>query len=88
MFASSRNTNYYTDYYCIDGGLFSFPTFHSEAIIYATSKVLKPTWIQIFLRGILANWLVTMAVFLSNSSREISSKVVLIWFPTTAFTAL
>jgi formate/nitrite transporter len=87
-FPHSHNQDHCTDYHNADGGLFSSPVFHSEAIIYAASKVLIPSWTQIFLRGILANWLVTMAVFLSNSSREIVSKIIAIWFPTMAFTAL
>jgi hypothetical protein len=72
----------------LDGGTFSSGAFKTEAITLATAKVVTPAWHQIFLRGILANWLVTMAVFLSISSREIISKIVAIWFPTMAFTAL
>jgi len=43
---------------------------------------------QIFLRGIGANWLVCLACFLAFSAREYFSKVVAIWWPTFAFTAL
>ena len=35
-----------------------------------------------------ANWLVCFAVFISISSREISSKIVIIWWPTFTFVAL
>jgi len=55
---------------------------------YAAGKVLDRTWTQVFLRGILANWLVTMAAFLSTSSREVSSKIISIWFPTMTFTSI
>ncbi|KAH8647000.1 Formate/nitrite transporter [Tricladium varicosporioides] len=70
------------------GGMFQSGAFKAEAIVFATAKVVTPAWHQIFLRGILANWLVTMAVFLSISSREIASKIIAIWFPTMCFTAL
>lgn len=51
-------------------------------------KCLTPTWVQIFLRAIGANWLVCFAVFISISSREIVSKIVAIWWPTFTFVAL
>lgn len=49
---------------------------------------MTPTWVQIFLRAIGANWLVCFAVFISISSREISSKILAIWWPTFTFVAL
>ncbi|RDW63472.1 hypothetical protein BP6252_11017 [Coleophoma cylindrospora] len=70
------------------GGVFSSGAFKTEAIAFAVGKVITPAWHQVFLRGILANWLVTMAVFLSISSREVASKIISIWFPTMCFTAL
>jgi hypothetical protein len=70
-----------------DGGTFKTGAFNAEVIAFATAKVVTPAWHQVFLRAILANWLVTMAVFLSTSSREIASKIISIWFPTMAFTA-
>jgi formate/nitrite transporter FocA (FNT family) len=66
----------------VDGGLFSSPAFHYTAVHFATAKVLDRTWSEIFIRGILANWLVCIAVFLQLSSREVFSKIVAIWFPT------
>ena len=59
-----------------------------EVINFATSKVLTPTWVQIFCRAIGANWLVCFAVYISISSREIASKILAIWFPTFTFVAL
>ena len=50
--------------------------------------MLTPTWVQIFLRAIGANWLVCFAVYISISSREIVSKIVAIWWPTFTFVAL
>jgi formate/nitrite transporter FocA (FNT family) len=66
----------------VDGGMFSSPAFHYTAVHFATAKVLDHSWSEIFIRGILANWLVCIAVFLHLSSREIFSKIVAIWFPT------
>ncbi len=71
-----------------DGGVFNSKAYRTEIINFATMKCLTPTWIQIFLRGIGANWLVCFAVFISISSREIVSKIIAIWWPTFAFVAL
>ena len=62
--------------------------YRMEVINFATMKCLTPTWVQIFLRAIGANWLVCFAVYISISSREIVSKIVAIWFPTMTFVAL
>jgi formate/nitrite transporter FocA (FNT family) len=61
--------------------------FRKEAIHYDDAKVLDRTWGQVFLRGIFANWLVTMAAFLSIYSKEVFSKIIPIWFPSMTFTA-
>ncbi|TVY62743.1 putative formate transporter [Lachnellula suecica] len=70
------------------GGTFSTGGYHTETLAFATTKVVTPGWHQIFLRGILANWLVTMAVFLSISAREIISKIFAIWMPVMCFVGL
>jgi hypothetical protein len=72
----------------LDGGTFSTGYYRTETINFATTKVVTPGWHQIFLRGILANWLVTMAVFLSISAREIISKIFAIWMPVMCFVGL
>jgi formate/nitrite transporter len=72
----------------LDGGLFSSPNLRDAAVHYATAKVLDHTWSEIFLRGILANWLVCIAVFLNLSSRETVSKIIAIWWPTMCFCAI
>lgn len=71
------------------GGVFDeTPTYTSAAITIAVDKAVKPGWYQVFLRAIGANWLVSFAVFISISSREIVSKIVAIWWPTATFVAL
>ncbi|KAI9752922.1 MAG: hypothetical protein M4579_005408 [Chaenotheca gracillima] len=70
------------------GGIFSAEPYKSEALSYATKKQVTPMWHQIFIRGIGANWLVCLACFLGMSGRELSSKIVGIWWPITAFVSL
>lgn len=71
------------------GGVFEESDAYSNAAItLATQKAKNPQWHQIFLRAIGANWLVCFAVFISISSREISSKIIAIWWPTATFVAL
>lgn len=70
------------------GVLTDIDAYREQTITYAVQKAVNPGWHQIFLRAIGANWLVCMAVFLSISSREISSKIIAIWFPTATFVAL
>lgn len=71
------------------GGVFEeTPGYQNAAIRLATQKAYDPKWSQIFCRAIGANWLVCFAVFISISSREISSKIIAIWWPTATFVAL
>merc|ERR1712023_347825 len=43
---------------------------------------------QAFIRGILCNWLVCMAVYLASFSKDVPGKMVSIWFCISAFIAL
>ncbi|QSZ28578.1 hypothetical protein DSL72_003076 [Monilinia vaccinii-corymbosi] len=70
------------------GGTFESGAFKDEALAFAKTKAVTPHWHQIFLKGILCNWLVCMAVFLAISSREVISKIVAIWFPVMCFVGL
>ncbi|KAF1990482.1 hypothetical protein K402DRAFT_348643 [Aulographum hederae CBS 113979] len=71
------------------GGVFEeAPAYTTAAINLAVQKCVNPQWHQIFLRAIGANWLVCFAVFISISSREVSSKIMAIWWPTATFVAL
>ncbi|KAE9371573.1 hypothetical protein N431DRAFT_410451 [Stipitochalara longipes BDJ] len=71
-----------------DGGTFETGAYKDEALAFAKTKCVTPEWHQIFLKGILCNWLVCMAVFLALSSREVISKIVSIWFPVMCFVGL
>ncbi|MCJ1300532.1 hypothetical protein MMC08_003329 [Hypocenomyce scalaris] len=70
------------------GGVFEMEPYKTESINFATMKAVDPAWYQILLRGIGANWLVSFAVYISISSREIHSTISAIWFPTATFVAL
>lgn len=53
----------------------------------ATGKVSQP-WITIFLKGIGANWLVCLAVWLGLSSKEMLGRLVGLWLPVMVFVTL
>jgi len=70
-------------------GVFTESDVYSQACIrIATEKVVNPHWHQIFLRAIGANWLVCFAVFNSIQAREMSGKIMAIWWPTATFVGL
>mmetsp|Transcript_21833 Transcript_21833/g.54608 ORF Transcript_21833/g.54608 Transcript_21833/m.54608 type:complete len:343 (+) Transcript_21833:61-1089(+) len=43
---------------------------------------------QILIKAIMCNWMVCMAVFLSEAARDLGGKMVGIWFPISAFVAM
>ena len=57
------------------------------AAAIASSKVALP-WGEAFMRGVLCNTLVCLAVWLSLSARRVTGKILAIIFPITAFVAL
>ena len=68
------------------GGVFEETEAYTHAAVtLAVQKAQNPHWHQIFLRAIGANMLVCFAVFISISSREVSSKIIAIWWPTATF---
>ena len=58
-----------------------------SAIKIANAKV-SLTFTEAFTRGLLCNWLVCLAIWMSAASREISGKIFVIFFPIMAFVAL
>ena len=70
------------------GGVFDAATYRNEVHTFVTTKQVTPSFHQVFLRGIGANWLVCLACFLGMSGREYVSKIVGIWWPTFAFVSL
>lgn len=60
---------------------------HAGVTAVAQAKCSLP-WMQAFVRGILANWLVCMAVWMASGCSDLASKMVAIWFPISAFVAM
>ena len=53
----------------------------------ATAKCSLP-WDVAFVRGILCNWLVRMAVYMASGCSTMIGKMTAVWFPISAFVAL
>jgi formate/nitrite transporter len=74
---------------------FSFVTFNAESnqsssfigVAIATAKCSLP-FETAFVRGILCNWLVCMAVYMASGCASLAGKMVAVWFPISAFVAL
>jgi formate/nitrite transporter FocA (FNT family) len=45
-------------------------------------------WDVAFVRGILCNWLVCMAVYMASGCSTMIGKMTAVWFPISAFVAL
>lgn len=57
------------------------------AVAIATAKCSLP-WDVAFVRGILCNWLVCMAVYMASGCSSLAGKMTAVWFPISAFVAL
>ncbi|KAJ4297405.1 hypothetical protein N0V88_004326 [Collariella sp. IMI 366227] len=64
-----------------------FP-YREQAISNAKSKQVDVQFHQIFLRGIGCNWLVCLACYLGLQAKDLTSKVVGMWWPIFAFVTL
>ena len=53
----------------------------------AAAKTSLP-FMQAFVRGVLCNWLVCMAVYLASFAKDVAGKMVCIWFLISTFVAL
>mmetsp|Transcript_21521 Transcript_21521/g.32567 ORF Transcript_21521/g.32567 Transcript_21521/m.32567 type:complete len:468 (+) Transcript_21521:153-1556(+) len=54
----------------------------------AVSKVYGATLGQTFVKAILCNWMVSIAVFLAGASNDLTGKLVGIWFPVSTFVGI
>lgn len=61
---------------------------YSEYIRHVAEYKVGLTWEQVFLRGIGANWMVCLAVWLALSSRHMLGRLVGAWWPVMAFVAI
>jgi len=57
------------------------------SVAIATGKANLPFDVA-FVRGILCNWLVCMAVYMASGASSLAGKMVAVWFPISAFVAL
>jgi formate/nitrite transporter len=57
------------------------------AILVATKKASQ-TWLQAFLKGIGANFMVCLGVWQATCAEDVAGKIVSIWFPVMAFVAM
>ena len=69
------------------GGLFASEPWHSTVVATGEAKAGLP-WGEAFVRGIGANWLVCLALWLGNSSDSMLGKLVGLWWPIMTFVAL
>lgn len=70
------------------GLLFSTDFTAAQKIVGIANAKVALSFSDAFLRGILANWLVCLAVFLAMTSDTLINKVVGLWIPVAAFVTL
>lgn len=68
-------------------GLFDQAPWYDSIIGIAEAKTANP-FFKTFLKGVGANWLVALAVWLAFASKDITGKILAIWFPVMAFVAM
>lgn len=68
-------------------GMMEAEPWHSAIISIGEGKVSQ-AWHVIFLKGIVANWLVCLAVWLGLTSRDMIGRLVGLWVPVMAFVTL
>jgi formate/nitrite transporter len=68
-------------------GLFDQDPWHASIVKIAEFKTSHP-FFKTFLKGIGANWLVALAMWLSFASKDIVGKIAAIWFPVMAFVVM
>lgn len=61
--------------------------FLTKTLAIAQSKI-DDSFMQAFVSGIGCNWLVSLAVWLSFSAKDVAGKILGIWFPIMAFVAI
>ncbi|KAL2258331.1 hypothetical protein VTK26DRAFT_8387 [Humicola hyalothermophila] len=70
------------------GGVFDESPYREVVISHAQKKQVDVQFHQIFLRAIGGNWLVCLAAFLGVQAKDLTSKVVGMWWPIFAFVVL
>lgn len=65
-------------------GILSADSWRNSTIKLAEHKIEGSFWVT-FIKGVAANWLVCMAVWISYSAKEIGGKILALWFPVMCF---
>lgn len=73
--------------FVLGAGTLNAAPWHDAAIGLAETKV-SMSWFTVFCRAIGANWCVCLAVWLSLSAENLTSKCLACWMPVAAFVAL
>ena len=68
-------------------GMLSAEVWRSAAVGIAEAKVSMP-WLTVFLRGVGANWLVCLAVWLGLSANDVAGRLLGLFFPIMCFVAI
>lgn len=87
-YASLSLQRFPTDVSISDGGVFDTDPFLTAVQNFVHKKQAVPTFLQIFLRAIGCNWLVCLACYLGMQGRDLSSKIIGLWWPIFAFVSL
>ena len=68
-------------------GIVDADPWKSSIVLIAQAKVSMPWW-MVFIKGIGANWLVCLAVWLGFSAHSTAGKMMGLWFPVMCFVAI
>lgn len=68
-------------------GLFDKAPWH-DSILHLAEHKTSASFYQVFLKGIGANWFVALAMWLCYSAKDITGKILGMWFPVMAFVAI
>jgi formate transporter len=68
-------------------GLLAAAPWLESATLIAEAKT-SASFLTVFAKGVGANWLVALAVWLAFAAQDVSGKILAIWFPVMAFVAI
>lgn len=68
-------------------GMLSADAWHTASVHIAEAKV-SMSWLTVFLRGVGANWLVCLAVWLGLSANDVAGRILGLFFPILCFVAI
>ena len=60
----------------------------NESLINLAEAKVNLSFLTVFIKGIGANWLVALAVWLAFAAHDVTGKIIAIWFPVMAFVVM